>query len=420
MVVEYKVERLKTKIEFHQGMIKQFESWVDEAEKKLIDVEMDRSRAIEKGFINDKFLNTLKKDIDDYDKYIFMIRGKIASLEETKRYYQEIVHSTQKIERSAENKKRYLGAMLHLEKEYLTNEEIAKLKKTLARIENSSTVKKAVDDGNEAFDKMCSLSRQMDELYKDLDKNYKERSLLEDAKSSQKLTASINRQKEMLNKCIDKYKTGIRSYKKAVSKDVAKLAKLRDSLVYLRDAYEKHSRLTKYSPDPDKMSRDDVNKYMNKHIRDRYGDIDSTVLRSIIAANSDTEVENIIDKFMQESYVDDDDTSGTSDFGSTETSEPDDCYCESDEITQESKLPAKKRNKLDDSDFALVYVDAYGDKIRKYPINDEAHVRAAARMFPRGVPLKYRSEVAGKILHRAHKFGIDTSGWNSVNAAHKK
>lgn len=119
-------------------------------------------------------------------------------------------------------------------------------------------------------------------------------------------------------------------------------------------------------------------------------------------------------------FKDDDDTSGTSEFGSIETSEPDDCYCESDEITQESKLPAKKRNKLDDSDFALVYVDAYGEKIRKYPINDEAHVRAAARMFPRGVPLKYRSEVAGKILHRAHKFGIDTSGWNSVNAAHKK
>lgn len=95
-------------------------------------------------------------------------------------------------------------------------------------------------------------------------------------------------------------------------------------------------------------------------------------------------------------------------------------YDTTKETVQEAKLPAKKRNKLDDSDFALVYVDAYGDKIRKYPINDEAHVRAAARMFPRGVPLKYRSEVAGKILHRAHKFGIDTSGWNSVNAAHKK
>ena len=86
-------------------------------------------------------------------------------------------------------------------------------------------------------------------------------------------------------------------------------------------------------------------------------------------------------------------------------------------LVQEAKLPAKKRNKLPDSDFALVYVDQYGDKVRKYPINDEAHVRAAARMFPKGVPLKYKKEVANKILHRAHKYDIDTSGWKSINAA---
>lgn len=87
------------------------------------------------------------------------------------------------------------------------------------------------------------------------------------------------------------------------------------------------------------------------------------------------------------------------------------------ETVQEAKLPAKKRNKLDDSDFALVYVDEYGDKVRKYPIHDEAHVRAAARMFPRGVPLKYKKQVANKILRRAHEYDIDTSGWNSVNHA---
>ena len=87
------------------------------------------------------------------------------------------------------------------------------------------------------------------------------------------------------------------------------------------------------------------------------------------------------------------------------------------ETVQEAKLPAKKRNKLDDSDFALVYVDEYGDKVRKYPVHDEAHVRAAARMFPRGVPLKYKKQVANKILRRAHEYDIDTSGWNSVNHA---
>lgn len=82
---------------------------------------------------------------------------------------------------------------------------------------------------------------------------------------------------------------------------------------------------------------------------------------------------------------------------------------------QEAKLPSKKRNKLPDSDFALVYTDANGKKIRKYPIHDEAHCRAAAHMFPRGVPLKYKATVARKILRRAHEFGIDTSGWKNLN-----
>lgn len=122
-----------------------------------------------------------------------------------------------------------------------------------------------------------------------------------------------------------------------------------------------------------------------------------------------------------------DNTSGTADFDDFEDRDPDDCYCEStaplsefDHYFQEAKMKAKTRKELDDSDFALVYKDASGNKIRKYPINDEAHVKAAARMFPRGVPNKYRKEVAGKILRRAHKFGIDTSGWKSLNAANEK
>jgi hypothetical protein len=92
---------------------------------------------------------------------------------------------------------------------------------------------------------------------------------------------------------------------------------------------------------------------------------------------------------------------------------------EFDHFFQEAKMKSKTRKELDDSDFALVYKDASGNKVRKYPINDEAHVKAAARMFPRGVPNKYRKEVAGKILRRAHKFGIDTEGWKSLNNAVK-
>lgn len=141
-----------------------------------------------------------------------------------------------------------------------------------------------------------------------------------------------------------------------------------------------------------------------------------------------------------------DDTSGTSDFDVTDNKEPDDCFCEAyDAITgeeipidhaytmdemkertyteeelmdtiQEAKLPAKKRKELPDSDFALVYTDnRTGKKVRKYPVHDKEHVESAARMFPRGVPLKYQGEVARKILRRAHEFGIDTSGWKNLN-----
>jgi len=169
---------------------------------------------------------------------------------------------------------------------------------------------------------------------------------------------------------------------------------------------------------------------------------------------------------MKQKFPDPDSTSGTSDFDESNDDDPNDCYSESDifesgqfakyadgvdldearkpiisneigkirskeeleefysslkrelgqdETIQEAKLPSKKRNKLPDSDFALVYTDANGKKIRKYPIHDEAHCKAAAHMFPRGVPLKYKAEVARKILRRAHKFGIDTSGWKNLN-----
>ena len=91
-----------------------------------------------------------------------------------------------------------------------------------------------------------------------------------------------------------------------------------------------------------------------------------------------------------------------------------------EEVVQESKLPSSKRKKLKDSDFALVYTDGNGKKVRKYPVHDEDHVRAAAKMFPRGVPMKYKKQVALKILRKAHEFGIDTEGWNSVNACKGK
>lgn len=90
-----------------------------------------------------------------------------------------------------------------------------------------------------------------------------------------------------------------------------------------------------------------------------------------------------------------------------------------DETIQESKMPAKKRNSLDNKDFGLVYKDANGKTIRKYPLNDKAHVASAARLFGH-CPDKYKKRLANKILRKAHEFGMDTSGWDTVNKAAKQ
>ena len=89
-----------------------------------------------------------------------------------------------------------------------------------------------------------------------------------------------------------------------------------------------------------------------------------------------------------------------------------------DETIQESKLPAKKRNALKNGDFGLVYKDDNGKTIRKYPLNDKAHVASAARLFGH-CPDKYKKRLARKILRKAHEFGMDTSGWDTVNKAAK-
>lgn len=89
------------------------------------------------------------------------------------------------------------------------------------------------------------------------------------------------------------------------------------------------------------------------------------------------------------------------------------------ETIQESKMPAKKRNSLDNKDFGLVYKDENGKTIRKYPLNDKAHVASAARLFGH-CPDKYKKRLANKILRKAHEFGMDTSGWDTVNKAAKQ
>lgn len=71
----------------------------------------------------------------------------------------------------------------------------------------------------------------------------------------------------------------------------------------------------------------------------------------------------------------------------------------------ESKLSAEDRKKLKDSDFGV-------PELRKFPLNDESHVRSALRYF-KSCPIKYRKELAVNIVKKAKEYNMELD--NSKN-----
>ena len=78
-----------------------------------------------------------------------------------------------------------------------------------------------------------------------------------------------------------------------------------------------------------------------------------------------------------------------------------------EDIFQEAKLNTEKRNELPSSEFGI-------PEKRAFPLNDKAHVEAAVRMFPHADD-EYKEQLAQRILVKAKKLGMDTSGWDSLN-----
>ena len=79
---------------------------------------------------------------------------------------------------------------------------------------------------------------------------------------------------------------------------------------------------------------------------------------------------------------------------------------------QEATLSTKERNKLDDSEFGI-------PELRKYPLTDKKHVRSAVSYFHKA-PKKYKVQLAKRILRAAHKYGMDTENWDTINEYAKK
>lgn len=69
-------------------------------------------------------------------------------------------------------------------------------------------------------------------------------------------------------------------------------------------------------------------------------------------------------------------------------------------LFNEDKLSTKARNSLDDSEFGI-------PSLRKYTLNDKAHVLSAIRMFNH-VDKEHERELAMNILRKMKEYNIST------------
>ncbi len=80
---------------------------------------------------------------------------------------------------------------------------------------------------------------------------------------------------------------------------------------------------------------------------------------------------------------------------------------EGGEIDEAKKLTTEQRNALPDSDFALIQ-EKDGKKIRRFPINDEAHVRNALARLPQAKDIteEEKKSALAKILKKAKELNM--------------
>jgi len=78
------------------------------------------------------------------------------------------------------------------------------------------------------------------------------------------------------------------------------------------------------------------------------------------------------------------------------------------EIEEAAKLTTEQRNALPDSDFALIQ-ERDGKKVRRFPINDEAHVRNALARLPQAKDIteEEKKSALAKILKKAKELNMD-------------
>lgn len=82
------------------------------------------------------------------------------------------------------------------------------------------------------------------------------------------------------------------------------------------------------------------------------------------------------------------------------------------ERSVEKKLTSKDRKVMKNTEFGI-------PELKKYPLNDAAHVKSAISYFSKA-PAKYKHSLALKILKAAKKYGVEVSKDSEVyKEAHK-
>lgn len=87
------------------------------------------------------------------------------------------------------------------------------------------------------------------------------------------------------------------------------------------------------------------------------------------------------------------------------------------ELFMEETLTAKDKKNIPDDQWGLLIRNEKGEIIeRKFPLNDERHVKQAAIMFNRakGLSDDQKRELARNIVRRAKELNMDYSGWESL------
>ena len=87
------------------------------------------------------------------------------------------------------------------------------------------------------------------------------------------------------------------------------------------------------------------------------------------------------------------------------------------ELFMEEALSAKDKKNIPDDQWGLIIKNDKGEIVeRKFPLNDETHVRQAAIFFDRakGLSDDQKRELARNIIRRAKELDMDYSGWESL------